>query len=714
MLQALEVSHSFGDRVVLDEVTLRVRPGVLTGLLGPNGAGKTTLLRLLLGVIEADAGRFVLNGAPVTAAERQRWGYMPQERGLYPAMATGAQVVYFGRLHGLSGADATRRARDLLAEVGLSDRWGERTDRLSGGQQQRLQLATSLVHDPQIIVLDEPFAGLDPVAVADLSHTLTDRVRHGRTVLLSSHQLDLVQELCEEIVMIDRGRTVLEGAVADLRSSSGSRQLRLVLVPPADGVAVAAARRQRRAGGGRRASARISAGSRPVGGPRRGTRRRPGHRLRPRPAHAVPAVPRRRGPRRDPRAAAGRNGAGVPKMRTNWWGGTWLVARRALAEGFASRSWRIVTALMLAGGLAVVVIPRVLGDQGTRYTLASVGPAPEALRAQLDAAGKAADFSVDYKALPDVAAVRDAVREGQVDAGLSRAGTDARIYVQRPDAGIYGVLSAALSAQAAASAMEQAGLTPSQIAQLQDIPLPEQVIVGPVRDQARAGIGFAAGVVLYIALLLVGTGIATTVATEKSTRVSEVLLSVLRPTQLLVGTVLGAGLLGLVQVAALAVPAAASLLASHRSDVPSSAAADVALAIVWFVLGLGVYAFVFAALGALVDKVTEVSSALMPVQFLLIGAYMLSVLVVVSAPTSWASVAASLFPLTSPIVMPMRWASGMVSGWELVLSMTLAVAAAVLLARFAALVYRRGVVRTGQRVKLRQVLRPQQAATASR
>ncbi|MGB8379695.1 MAG: ATP-binding cassette domain-containing protein, partial [Dermatophilaceae bacterium] len=134
VLQALEVSHSFGDRVVLDEVTLRVRPGVLTGLLGPNGAGKTTLLRLLLGVIEADAGRFVLDCAPVTAAERQRWGYMPQERGLYPAMAAGAQVVYFGRLHGLSGADATRRARDLLAEVGLSDRWGERTDRLSGGQ----------------------------------------------------------------------------------------------------------------------------------------------------------------------------------------------------------------------------------------------------------------------------------------------------------------------------------------------------------------------------------------------------------------------------------------------------------------------------------------------------------------------------------------------------------------------------------------------------
>ncbi len=226
------MSHRFGHRVVLDAITLRVRPGVLTGLLGPNGAGKTTLLRLLLGVIEPDAGRFMLDGEPVTALARQRWGYLPQERGLYPAMKAGDQVAYFGRLHGLDAPEATRRARELLTEVGLSDRWEDRTDRLSGGQQQRLQLASSLVHDPHVIVLDEPFAGLDPVAVADLSRTLTERVRAGRTVLLSSHQLDLVQELCEEIVMIDHGRTVLSGAVADLRSSSGSRQLRLVLVPP--------------------------------------------------------------------------------------------------------------------------------------------------------------------------------------------------------------------------------------------------------------------------------------------------------------------------------------------------------------------------------------------------------------------------------------------------------------------------------------------------
>ncbi len=229
MLQAVGLTHRFGDRVALAEVDVAVRPGVLTGLLGPNGAGKTTLMRVLLGVIEPDAGEVLLDGSPVGFSHRQRWGYMPQERGLYPAMPAGEQLVYMARLHGVSHADGLRRARALLDELGLGDRWDDRTDRLSGGMQQRLQLGAALVHDPDVIVLDEPFAGLDPVAVDDLARTLLDRVAAGRTVLLSSHQLDLVQDLCEQIVMIDHGRAVLEGSVAALRASSGRRQLRLGL-----------------------------------------------------------------------------------------------------------------------------------------------------------------------------------------------------------------------------------------------------------------------------------------------------------------------------------------------------------------------------------------------------------------------------------------------------------------------------------------------------
>jgi len=231
-LEIRNIAHSFGDRVALDDVSFDVLPGVITGLLGPNGAGKTTLLRIMLGVLGPDSGEIRYDGRLVDAEDRRRWGYMPQERGLYPGMSAGDQVVHFGRLHGLSRQDAASRAHELLAELDLEGRWDDRTDKLSGGMQQRLQLASALVHNPAVIVLDEPFAGLDPVAVASLSETLRQRARDGRTVLFSSHQLDLVQDLCENIAMVDRGRTVLLGSVATLRASSHRRQLRLHLESP--------------------------------------------------------------------------------------------------------------------------------------------------------------------------------------------------------------------------------------------------------------------------------------------------------------------------------------------------------------------------------------------------------------------------------------------------------------------------------------------------
>ncbi|WP_330473769.1 ABC transporter ATP-binding protein [Terrabacter sp. C0L_2] len=174
----------------------------------------------------------LLHGAPVDSEVRQHWGYMPQERGLYPGMQVGDQVVYFGRLHGLSRADASDRAHRLLAELGLEDRWDQRTDKLSGGLQQRLQLATALVHEPDVVVLDEPFAGLDPVAVAELSDSLRERARAGCTVLFSSHQLDLVQNLCEDILMVDAGRIVLRGPLSSLRAASTGVQLRLDVHAP--------------------------------------------------------------------------------------------------------------------------------------------------------------------------------------------------------------------------------------------------------------------------------------------------------------------------------------------------------------------------------------------------------------------------------------------------------------------------------------------------
>ena len=231
-LEVRDVAYAYGDRVALDGVGFEIAPGVLTGLLGPNGAGKTTLMRIILGVLSPDRGEVLVHGAPVDSEVRQHWGYMPQERGLYPGMQVGDQVVYFGRLHGLSRAEAADRAHRLLAELGLEDRWDQRTDKLSGGLQQRLQLATALVHEPDVVVLDEPFAGLDPVAVAELSDSLRERARAGCTVLFSSHQLDLVQNLCEDILMVDAGRIVLRGPLSSLRAASTGVQLRLDVHAP--------------------------------------------------------------------------------------------------------------------------------------------------------------------------------------------------------------------------------------------------------------------------------------------------------------------------------------------------------------------------------------------------------------------------------------------------------------------------------------------------
>jgi ABC-2 type transport system permease protein len=230
------------------------------------------------------------------------------------------------------------------------------------------------------------------------------------------------------------------------------------------------------------------------------------------------------------------------------------------------------------------------------------------------------------------------------------------------------------------------------------------VPVGPVADEGRAGVGFVVGIVLYLALILTGTGIATAVATEKSTRISEVLLAVLRPTQLLVGTVLGMGVLGLVQIGAIAVPAGIGLAAGSGLDLPASASGDIALGVVWFVLGLLLYAFVFAALATLVEKVTEVNTATLPVNVVLIGSYLLAVTVTVRDPNSWGSVLASLFPLSAPLVMPTRWASGLVPPWQLGLAMLLVALTAVGLALLASRIYARGLTLSGRRVRLREVL----------
>ncbi|NLE71589.1 MAG: ATP-binding cassette domain-containing protein [Actinomycetales bacterium] len=244
-LRLVGISRSFGDHVALDDVSFTVRPGRTTGFVGANGAGKTTAMRIILGVLAPDAGRVELGGEPLTLPVRARFGYMPEERGLYPKMKVADQLIYLGRVHGLDLATARRNTEALLAELGLADRADDVLHTLSLGNQQRVQVAAALVHDPILLVLDEPFSGLDPIAVDAMGALLRERAAAGVPVLFSSHQLELVERVCDDVVIIDHGRVVAAGEAQELRAARAGRRYRVRVArdggAPLDAAALAAA-----------------------------------------------------------------------------------------------------------------------------------------------------------------------------------------------------------------------------------------------------------------------------------------------------------------------------------------------------------------------------------------------------------------------------------------------------------------------------------------
>lgn len=217
-LEIRDLFHRFGDRVAVDHLSATVGGGEIVGLVGRNGAGKTTTMRSVMGVLDPLAGILLWEGHPIGLEDRLRFGYMPEERGLYPQMRVMDQLVYFARLHGMAASTAHARAEAWLETLELDGREEARVVALSHGNQQRVQLAAALVHEPDLLLLDEPFAGLDPSAVDVLSGVLRDVAREGRAILFSSHQLDLVERLCDRIVILDRGRVLASGTLAELRA----------------------------------------------------------------------------------------------------------------------------------------------------------------------------------------------------------------------------------------------------------------------------------------------------------------------------------------------------------------------------------------------------------------------------------------------------------------------------------------------------------------
>jgi ABC-2 type transport system ATP-binding protein len=225
MLEINDLAKRYGPVIALDGATFTARPGRIVGFLGPNGAGKTTTMRCIFGLARPDRGEVRWKGERVDRDARLRFGYMPEQRGLYPRMRVGEQMTYFAQQHGMPGQAAAEATRAWLGRLGLADREKSKLEELSHGNQQRIQLATALVHDPELLVLDEPFSGLDPIGIATMTAVVRERAAAGVGVVFSSHQLDLVEDVCEDVVIIARGRIVAAGPIEELKAASGRRHL---------------------------------------------------------------------------------------------------------------------------------------------------------------------------------------------------------------------------------------------------------------------------------------------------------------------------------------------------------------------------------------------------------------------------------------------------------------------------------------------------------
>ncbi len=223
------VTKHFGEVVALDGVSMQIEPGEVFGFLGANGAGKTTAMRIVLDILRPDAGSVSWNGRSNTSVARETWGYLPEERGLYAKMTVLDQLVFFAKLHGCKPRDARREAFEWLERFRIPEYADRRAEQLSKGNQQKIQFIAAILHDPEVLLMDEPFTGLDPLNVAMLKQAFLEMRDRGKTLVFSTHQMEQVEELCQSIAILDRGRVVVDGTVRDVRRSTGRQVVRLAV-----------------------------------------------------------------------------------------------------------------------------------------------------------------------------------------------------------------------------------------------------------------------------------------------------------------------------------------------------------------------------------------------------------------------------------------------------------------------------------------------------
>ena len=581
---------------MLDDVDLEVPSGRVIGLLGPNGAGKTTLMRILFGVLPPDAGIVEWRGRPADDDDRRSWGYMPQERGLYRDMRVLDQLVWLARLHGLDQATGLSRATDLLERLGLGDRGRDKVQDLSGGMAQRVQLAAAMVHEPDLLVLDEPFAGLDPAAVEFLSAVILDHVRAGRNLLFSSHQLDLVEDLCETITLINHGRVVLHGDVRALKAGSPDRYLRVDVAVDDGWVDPQAATAVTTDASGTRL--RLEAGADPgrvldavrahvevldfaVEAPSLSElflaatgedprARRAGARSRPMSPWQSTA------PRRRARAAGGHAPPFV------------LDHRRRAARGLA---WRPCSCPRCSAAAA----PRTRSPSwaGRPSWTTSSRPWPTASTSTSSSPSPTACTSASQQ-----------VADDEVDVAIVVGEQPTVIAKQDRADSFVATVQQVVGVQALAGLLADEGLSAEEVGQaLQDSTARRWCASTRTRRAARARPP-SSSTLLYILLLMLMILVANGVAIEKANRISEVLLAIVRPGPLLFGKVIGVGHRrhrhpGRRRAAAAGAAAAWAATCRPGSARPSPPAGP------WFLLGLVLYLTTAGALGALVERQEE-------------------------------------------------------------------------------------------------------------
>ncbi|MGB6131852.1 MAG: ATP-binding cassette domain-containing protein [Acidobacteriaceae bacterium] len=218
LVELEHVSKAYEEKVAVHDLTLKIEAGSMFGLLGPNGAGKTSTIRMMIGITRPDSGAVTLFGKPFSTAALQRVGYLPEERGLYRKMKILEQLVFLAELRGLGAVEATRRAKLWCEKLQIADVMNKKTEELSKGMQQKIQFISTLLHDPELIIMDEPFSGLDPVNAVLLQDTLVELKKQGNAVLFSTHRMDQVEKLCDNICLINKGEAVLAGGMREIKS----------------------------------------------------------------------------------------------------------------------------------------------------------------------------------------------------------------------------------------------------------------------------------------------------------------------------------------------------------------------------------------------------------------------------------------------------------------------------------------------------------------